>query len=276
MNKSTKIAKNLAFSFTSWFCVAEQGMKDLEPLCRSTAFILPTVNKSFDSKYHVLTVGHSVSPWRFPRLYKQDWLQHVNEKHTYYTTELRHEDGELMTQMVMRPRVYHHPVRDLSIIHFDKDDEEKIHTHLVNCQVKLDFQLSSDDFIDKKQYEEEQKNMKDNEGLKFVGYNLVEKSVPNFDNFSSPSTISSDSNTLMVPNTVFGRYLGRTKAQTFAKTASVLQQGMCGGPVLLKKREDGILKERLVGMLEGIVPSDHPIQEIRDAAVFIEAGEIKQ
>jgi hypothetical protein len=35
--------RNLAFSFSSWFCVPELGMKDFEILCRASCFIVPTI-----------------------------------------------------------------------------------------------------------------------------------------------------------------------------------------------------------------------------------------
>jgi hypothetical protein len=33
--------QRFSLSFTSWFCVPDQGMKDFEVLCRASAFLLP-------------------------------------------------------------------------------------------------------------------------------------------------------------------------------------------------------------------------------------------
>ena len=107
--------KRICLSLSSWFCVPEQGMQDMDILCRSSAFVLPVHNKEkFKEKsLHVITCSHVVAPWKWPKYYPAEWLQAVNESHTYYTVEVRHSDGVFHTQLDLLPRVYHHPTRDL-------------------------------------------------------------------------------------------------------------------------------------------------------------------
>lgn len=57
-------------------------------------------------------------------------------------------------------------------------------------------------------------------------------------------------------------------AQTFCSTPGVvLSPGMCGGPVVGKRGS-------ICGMIEGIVPVEHPTEAIRGSPVIIEAIDI--
>jgi hypothetical protein len=128
--------RRVVASFSSWFCLPEQGMKDMEILSRASCFLTPFNNSSVANtstsnkynsklggrKFHVLTASHVVAPWRWPKHYPDEWLQHVNETHTHYTLELRHPDGTFITQAELLPQSYHHPTRDLSVLHLE--DEE--------------------------------------------------------------------------------------------------------------------------------------------------------
>jgi hypothetical protein len=58
------------------------------------------------------------------------------------------------------------------------------------------------------------------------------------------------------PLLVEGAWLGRTQHQAFARTAAVLEIGMCGGPVLLARA--GAEPRVCVGMTEGIVGRSRP------------------
>ena len=119
------LKKKVSLSLSSWFCIPEQGMKDFEILCRASAFLIKSKNyqptnqeekkqpQSFRSKYHVISASHVVAPWRYPKYFPDDWLQFVNEKHTHYTLELRHDDGVFITQTELIPTSIHHASRDL-------------------------------------------------------------------------------------------------------------------------------------------------------------------
>ena len=114
--------RRAAWSMTSWFCIPDEGMKDLEVLCRASAFLVKAKNPKFGRKYHVVTVSHCVAPWRWPKYYPDAWVQVVNEKHTHYTFEIRSNDGVFMTQVECLPRSYHHKTRDLAVLHITNED----------------------------------------------------------------------------------------------------------------------------------------------------------
>lgn len=86
--------------------------------------------EKFGRKYHFVTVSHTVAPWRWPNYYPLEWVQCVNEKHTHYTIELRADDGVFLTQLELLPRSYHHPSRDLCVLHID--DEQKVFDMLLD------------------------------------------------------------------------------------------------------------------------------------------------
>ncbi len=84
---------------------------------------------------------------------------------------------------------------------------------------------------------------------------------------------------VMIPRLASGQLLGRTPHQIFCRTTPVLTNGMCGGPVMwvgnLGGKNTRGKRNTVVGMVEGIVPADHPQVGLREAAVFIEAGDIR-
>lgn len=137
---NARALKTTVMSITSWFCIAEQGMKDFEVLCKASAFLVKANPYIKDAKlkprYHLLTVSHVVAPWKFPKLYPNEWLTFVNEKHTHFTMELRHEDGTHITQLDLLPKAFLHPTRDLAILHFEDE------THALMMMKKLDVEDS--------------------------------------------------------------------------------------------------------------------------------------
>lgn len=81
-----------------------------------------------------------------------------------------------------------------------------------------------------------------------------------------------------IPTMVEGRCIVRSDAQAFAKTAQILEMGMCGGPVL---DESG----KVAGVIEGVVPvlPEHEVASASEArryvdgcAVFIDSVDIKK
>lgn len=86
----------------------------------------------------MVTCSHVVAPWRWPKLYPDDYLKHVNEKHTHYTIEMRHENGVFVHQADLHPRIYHHPTRDLAVMYMDcEDDTTELYMGL-NLETELD------------------------------------------------------------------------------------------------------------------------------------------
>lgn len=83
---------------------------------------------------------------------------------------------------------------------------------------------------------------------------------------------------LMIPRVESGVMLGRTAKQVLYRTKNVLVDGMCGGPVCEDFDHAPFAnghKKIVRGLLEGIVPANHPSPDIQNAAVFVESGEIR-
>ena len=75
-----------------------------------------------------------------------------------------------------------------------------------------------------------------------------------------------------MPRDVSGRFFRRTGGRSFIKTAGVLGDGMCGGPVLGLGPGADLLCH---GVIEGIVPpSNRALGEVAGAAAMVESAEI--
>lgn len=119
----------------------------------------------------------------------------------------------------------------------------------------------------------------------------------------SSSVVEDSSDSFLLPRVVDGHVLARSDRQVFARTRSVLQMGMCGGPVLLENQSHddsgvavaragstGVPLARCVGIVEGIVPTDFAAagggsgssnaataaarQALAGTAVYVESDEI--
>ena len=242
-------------------------MRDMEILCRASAFLVRSKNPQFRHRYHILTASHVVAPWRFPNYYPDEWLQFVNEKHTHYTVELRHDDGVFMTQSELLPSAVHHASRDLAVLHLENESAVKDLLSNVGFEVAdlRDAQLVTGEAVD------------------LHGHEVV---VPSsFGTGSSSSGGSGDADARHpIPRVVSGTYELETAHQRFARTKSLLTYGMCGGPVIARagsgggRRNDGNTDGSSVGavcgLLEGIVPVDHPVRELQGLASIVDSRQI--
>lgn len=155
MNALSKASGSLVrprpvFSLSSWFYAPDLDMKEFEILNRASAFIVPAKCPTYRKnmfKYHIVTVSHAVAPWRWPKYYAEEWLKGVNESHCHYTIELRREDGMFMTQDNLIPHTFHHPFRDLSVLHIDDEDSfsETIEVILQTNPVQNLFSVDAED-----------------------------------------------------------------------------------------------------------------------------------
>jgi hypothetical protein len=312
-------------SISSWFCVPEQGMNQFEILSRGSAFLVQSdasrmvsVDKSRSfplgvhtkrsntsallPTYHVVTSSHVVSPWKWPNYYPEEWLQHVNEQHTYYTLEVRDEHGVFITQAECRPVTYHHLNKDLAVLHMD--DEGDSLAMMKEAGYKPLSMIPHSSF-----FGECAVNMRDGRkkpshyyykglALNFHGHDVTEDAQPEGGgDFDKPlenrsgsegeySAFSGGDERIPIPKVVDGRVEHNQGPQIFCKTASILTYGMCGGPVIVDSkyvmhddvvREGGSSSDALVcGLIEGIVPSDHSVEELQGSAVFIESDDIHE
>lgn len=263
-----RAGRRLSLSFSSWFCVPEQGMKDFEILNRASAFLVrsrappPTATTGARTwapspypKVHVLTASHVVAPWKWPKYYPDDWLQFVNEKHTTYTAESRHDDGIFATQCELRPVSYHHGTRDLAVLHLDNEDEVLELLDEIGVDV---LQLSP---VDAPAPQEGSR-------LEFHGHQISGNDLA--------TAGAADDLRKSIPRVCVGVIKGRTERQVFAQTTPVLSQGMCGGPVVLSSSSGGGGGAVAVGLVEGIVPHDHAVSALQSLAVFVESKEVQE
>ena len=215
--------KRAAVSVSSWFCIPEQGMKDFEILSRASGFLVPA-QAQYRKQFHIVTCSHSISPWRWPKYYPMDWLQHVNEKHTYYTLEVRHDDGSFATQLELQPTSFHHKNRDVAALHLENEkDGVKLLENLGYDPLSWNFEF-----------------LHPQDELYFSGHELVGQIHEDGTDERKP-----------VPRLVGGCMTKQTEnGQNFGSTgAKVLSDGMCGGPVLTSN------STQVVGMVEGIFRS---------------------
>lgn len=237
-------------------------MRDFEILNRASAFLVRSNLKHSENasnkipfpfpKVHLLTASHVVAPWKWPKYYPEEWLQHVCEKHTTYTAEVRHSDGVFATQSDLKPVSYHHPTRDLAVLHFENELEVLELMDSVGVDI-LSFTPNSSQLL------------KEGDILEFHGHQIAGGDI------TADSTTEDDVRKSM-PRTSSGIVQGRTQHQIFAKTNPVLSQGMCGGPVIVRDdRRDPLC----VGLVEGIVPREHPTASLQELAVFVESAEMQ-
>lgn len=120
-------------------------------------------------------------------------MEYINESHTYYTIELRSSTGEIFTQYELKPLIFHHPDRDIAVLHLQEEDKA------LPFLQRLNFQL----------LETETYQAVENEELIFHGHEVFDSDpMKAFDGEASESNIS-----LSAPRTVNGRLSGRTKYQ---------------------------------------------------------------
>ncbi len=178
----------------------------------------------------------------------------MNNDHTHFTVEARQEDGSMLVQLDLLPRAFYHSTRDLAVLHFE--DEQSSTDLLDMIQYNKKLQLTDEDQLD----------LSNENDVYFFGHEVED--AP----FKPPSL---DRKRFFVSSS--GKPLLRTTHQLFCPTKPILSDGMCGGPVLTTKEINEKESMKIIcGMTEGIVPSNHNVEKIRHAAVFVESGQIRQ
>jgi hypothetical protein len=283
-------------SLSAWFCIPEQGMDGFEIMSRASAFLVkadvdsmkgafPVGHEStmgaryaakaaknaagleFRPTHHVVTSSHVVSPWLWPKYYPEEWLQFVNEQHTYYTLEVRDQDGTFISQVECNPVTYHHPNKDLAILHLADEAE--------NLDLLRDTGYHVSELIPPS-IRQDVSFLMPGKGLKFAGHNVTDTAEDGRSNFPPANGVSVDSRK-PIPTTVHGQVVHKSEAQIFCKTETVLTYGMCGGPVVVSEEDGGggLVNGQIAGMIEGIVPMEHPVPELQGLAVFIDSDDIR-
>jgi hypothetical protein len=122
-------------------------------------------------------------------------MEYINESHTYYTVELRSSTGEVFTQYDLKPIIYHHPDRDMAVLHLQ--NEEKSLTFLRDLNFRV---LDTESYL-----------ASDDEELVFHGHEVFDGDTNQA--FEGEQDSSQPNFTLSAPRTMKGVLSGRTKHQ---------------------------------------------------------------
>jgi hypothetical protein len=260
--------KKMTFSISTWFCLPEQGMMDMEILCRSSAFAVKSVSDKFPSNLHFITTSHNIAPWRFRNHYPEEWLQMINEKNTYYTIETRQPDGNFMSQSELLPSSFHHRSRDLAVLHLEKDHDELFDKLEIFPHILSDRELKTGD------------------NLTFDGFNMSETSAAS--EYGTDNGSGELDSRRPVPSVVSGTFVSESMFRRYAKTAAPLSLSMSGAPVLCKPTKPAQVKSgrsaasvggdrlEVCGMVENMIPDDWEEESLRGLAAFVDADTIAE
>jgi hypothetical protein len=136
-----------------------------------------------------------VAPWLFPKYYPEPFMEYINESHTYYTVELRSSTGEIFTQYDLKPIIYHHPDRDLAVLHLQSEETSLSFLKDLNFRV-----LDTESYLPA-----------DDEELIFHGHEVFDGDINKA--FEGEQDPSQPNLTLSAPRTMKGSLAGRTKHQ---------------------------------------------------------------
>ena len=198
-----------------------------------------------DTGRFLVASQHVTSPYNFPQYYPEDthgFVHALEPCHITLSIELRDAEGAVSLACSLRGPVITHPSRDLVIIPVDgvgpSAPPEQLDALLEGATVPLDA-LGNAAAAGGEAAAEEGATTSPSPPprmLAFLGHSVASDAV--------------------VPRRIPGVWLGRSDRQAFARTAEVLETGMCGGPVI--QLAAGAAPQLCVGMIEGIVPAQPP------------------
>lgn len=227
-----------ALSLTTWFRHSLSGMKEFEVLSRASASILePSKNDGF---VNIIASQHVTHPFYWTSYFDEDkhaFLMDLRETDVQWSLEVRNpEDGSILVTIPLKHNATRHPTRDVSLISIEQSAygqmaNDLLHSYGVNI---IPRKLSRE-------------TAAEGAPLSFAGHFLK----PSIDQSTGADT------SLLIPQMIAGRVVARTPLQVFAKTDTILEMGMCGGAVIHEETGE------CVGIVEGIVPSNDSVEEVR-------------
>lgn len=171
-----------------------------------------------------------------------------------------------LAKFALNPYPIHHPEgKDVALIHL-KDEEASLKL-LRDMGVDVLYMRDEEDIYEK------------GEPVLFDGYVVADEDAdPPSSSLSSSSNVTTttvadysspgDDNSanedtrIFQPYTETGELAFHTRDRFFALTPKPLPEGLCGGPVLDQR-------DRVCGVVEGIVPKDHANEDIAGSAAFM-------
>eukprot|EP00274_Cyanoptyche_gloeocystis_P005107 CAMPEP_0196654578 /NCGR_PEP_ID=MMETSP1086-20130531/4306_1 /TAXON_ID=77921 /ORGANISM="Cyanoptyche gloeocystis , Strain SAG4.97" /LENGTH=260 /DNA_ID=CAMNT_0041986429 /DNA_START=129 /DNA_END=911 /DNA_ORIENTATION=- len=230
----------MSYGLASFFRVPEQGMQEFDVLSRSSGFLVQA-RAGLQYDYHFLGTAHVTHPFLFPDFYtpqEYPWLQFVNERHTLNKLQIREDSGGLLAEFTLQRKSYVHAGGlDLVILHMADEHEFLKVTKELEVPVNV-LQFSPED-------------SPPDEDVSIHGHRLT--------------TLESGQEVL-IPFISSGKVNVVFPDRGFAKTPTLLEMGMCGGP--LTRQKDG----KVIGMLEAAVTSTtNPDELTEEQAKFAES-----
>jgi hypothetical protein len=208
-------------------------------------------------KVHIITSSHVIAPYLWKDYYPHEWLNVVDETHCKYTVEVYDPDQpeKVLAKVPINSDPFNHPEgRDIALIHF-REEEEALRV-LKDCGVHKQYWREP-----KKLYEKGETMLFDGfvnlEGSRVVLGELTDTPPP-----PPPPVEDSEQPPAFGICKINGTLAFHTNDRFFASTKDVLEEGMCGAPVL---DVDG----DLCGTVEGIVSKDDPNKNIAGTAAFM-------
>lgn len=219
---------------------------------------------NFRPLVHCVAASHVLAPWMWKDYYPQDWLSQVRQEHCSYTLEIYDPDkpnAEALAKFALNPYAIHHPNEmDLAIIHLQQEETTLRHMKDLGVEVMHLRDVNN--------------NFEEGEEVLFEGFEIAEdKPITDFSSLEEAKEMANDSDDddtrVFMPYTETGALISATTERILASTDAPLPEGLCGGPTI---DSDG----RVCGIVEGIVPKDHPDERLAGAASFIPSFRIQQ
>mmetsp|Transcript_30734 Transcript_30734/g.98860 ORF Transcript_30734/g.98860 Transcript_30734/m.98860 type:complete len:288 (+) Transcript_30734:207-1070(+) len=249
---SSSNAKHLSYCISSWFRIPEKGMQEFEFLSRASGFIVKTGNWEGGQKskgvLRIIASAHVILPFQFPNYYpveQYEWLHSIGRENIQARLEIRKPNGEIKFSTVLANSYKTHHIRDLAALRAEDDDE------LISqlSSIQNDDGTPHDHFIF---HDLRDTSLCPRDEIVFHGHRLIH---------------TEDHSQAQEPCVVPGSFIGMNdRQQCFARTQSVLQMGMCGGPILDSNGS-------CVGTVEGIVADTAP-PHLRGLATFVDSQQI--
>eukprot|EP00924_Labyrinthula_sp_SR-Ha-C_P011383 snap_masked-scaffold_36-processed-gene-2.43-mRNA-1 protein AED:1.00 eAED:1.00 QI:0/-1/0/0/-1/1/1/0/283 len=276
------MARNKTISLAVEFKLKSKNINKFELLSRGSATLLKPKNKK---EIRVLSTGHVLHPFKYPKYYPFDWLKLVGAGDLRYKFELvdnilnydEHIDSKYNNQDLefIPPRKKHilepffvtvktHPTLDIGVLVYSLQQKRKYKTELEEYTFSKDMdpRLNNDFNLAKRfcryfetfELSEEPMNRPE---IFFHGHKVFERNGP----------IEKQILTYQLGESIKGRVFAFDQSRLFGKTNKELQMGMCGGAV----EEDGKLK----GIIEGIVNNGEGVSnELVGSAAFVPSQDI--
>ena len=243
----------------------------MEILCRATAFAVKSACPAHADKMHFVTAANSIAPWKYRNLYPDDWLQAIDEKHTFYTIETRHDDGMFLSQSELLLKTYHHKTSDLAVLHLEKSHNILFDSLDVEPHVLSDRELVEGD------------------DLLIDGYSIKDNAFKSHYDMDSNGQVEQTLDVRRaVPTKVPANFVAQYMYLRYASTHEPLNHCMSGAPVTCKAKSavvsvggrsaSGVStrKSEVCGMYGSMIPEDSEDEALRGFASFVGADTIQE